>query len=716
MTIGKRKGFASKGVGDSGSHTGSKFGGSLSKNDHFYLQEAFGMTSDPGEAPPPPAGLTATGGLISDYSTPTKDYRCHTFTASGALAVTALSTAPTVPNALDYVIIAGGGGGAGYGPSYNAGSVGSQTVFDPGGTPIATAGGGYGNDYPAGTGGPGGSGGGSGGAGPGGGTGGTGTAGQGYGGGNGIFYPPNYYRGGAGGGAGGAGEPSGGSGQSSARTRDNQRGGIGKISTIQTGKDRGYAGGGSAGGRYSAEGAGYEVEYYASPTDGKVPYGGGGGGSGHRGNFGVANTGGGGGGGTAGGAGCGGGGAGGYKSTMPEGPGGPSPTAASPLTATVKSYAVVIGAGGAGSNAPTQNNARAGGGYGGSGVVMIRYELNNVGENSPTMNKASGGVVTQYGGKTIHTFINSGILKTTKSLGTVEYVVLGGGGGGGNGGNDEGSGGGGAGGYVTGSTPIDTGQSISITVGSGGLGGFYPPGATIATSGTPSTAGFPAGTVTGWGGGFGAGGHGTTYVGSGGSGGGGGYVSNTGGSGQRETGPTNPTTPAAAPSNTGNAGGNFQSPGAGAGGGGAGAVGANGSPTKAGTGGLGVAIPATFQNPNGIFGIGYAGPGQTGPTGKFWVAGGGGGGFFPGNAETAGLGGGVPDDYRSPGAPADTGYLYLSSWAGAGKGGSTPGPYGGQVITGYNAKANSGSGGGGTCQDADGYNGGSGLVLIAYPS
>ena len=691
-------------------------GGSFDRESLAWLAQKGTLYGDPGAAPPPPQGITATGGLVSDYQTPTNAYRCHTFTATGTFEVTALSNEPTVPNALDYVLISGGGGGAGYGPSYGDGSNGSTTEFDPGGTPVSTTGGGGGNDYPNGTGADGGSGGGGGGAGGGGSTGGSGTAGEGYPGGAGNFQPPNYYRGAGGGGAGGAGEDSGGPGQSSAQTRDHMRGGIGKISTIQTGRDRGYAGGGSAGGRYSAEGCGYEVEYYDSPTDGQVPYGGGGGGSRMRGYFGVANTGGGGGGGTQGGAGCGGGGAGGYKSTMPEGPGGPSPTADTQITATVKSYAVVIGGGGAGSNGPTVDPKNGGGGSGGSGVVMVRYELNNKGENHPAQAKASGGIITQYGGKTIHTFINSGTLTTEYNLGTVEYVVLGGGGGGGNGGNNEGSGGGGAGGYVTGTTPIDSGQSVSITVGSGGLGGFYPPGATIATSGTPSTAAFPAGTVTGWGGGFGAGGHGTTYVGSGGSGGGGGYVSNSGGKGQSETGPTNPADPAAAPSNSGNDGGDFLAPGQGGGGGGAGGAGADASPTTAGTGGLGVEIPSTFQNPDAVYGIGYAGPGQEGPAGKYWVAGGGGGGFYPGDRPTTGLGGGAPDDYRTPGPPGDTGYLWGSSWAGAGKGGNTPGPFVGQVMTGYNAKVNSGSGGGGTCQQADGYNGGSGLVLIAYTS
>ena len=45
MTKGKRKGATAKGAGKT---TGENFGGSLSRNDHFYLQQAFGMVFDPG--------------------------------------------------------------------------------------------------------------------------------------------------------------------------------------------------------------------------------------------------------------------------------------------------------------------------------------------------------------------------------------------------------------------------------------------------------------------------------------------------------------------------------------------------------------------------------------------------------------------------------------------------------------------------------------------
>ena len=65
-------------------------------------------------------------------------------------------------------------------------------------------------------------------------------------------------------------------------------------------------------------------------------------------------------------------------------------------------------------------------GSGGSGIVIIRYQ---VGQQSV---KATGGTVSYAGGKTIHTFTNSGTFTVTSpSLTSVETLVIGGGGGGG---------------------------------------------------------------------------------------------------------------------------------------------------------------------------------------------------------------------------------------------------------------------------------------------
>ena len=61
-----------------------------------------------------PGGHTATGGVISDYNTPTGDiYRAHIFTATGTFDVSALSTSYAAN--VEYVVVAGGGGGFGGG-------------------------------------------------------------------------------------------------------------------------------------------------------------------------------------------------------------------------------------------------------------------------------------------------------------------------------------------------------------------------------------------------------------------------------------------------------------------------------------------------------------------------------------------------------------------------------------------------------------------------
>ena len=80
------------------------------------------------------------------------------------------------------------------------------------------------------------------------------------------------------------------------------------------------------------------------------------------------------------------------------------------------------------------------------------------------------------------------------------------------------------------------------------------------------------------------------------------------------------------------------------------------------------------------------------------VAGGGGGGTYDGSSGTEGKGGGGPN--------------LSTPYAGAGKGGYRTGPGG------ESARANSGSGagGGGGGNSSPGANGGSGIVIIAYPT
>ena len=55
------------------------------------------------------SGLTATGGVISDYTDGPAVYRAHIFTSSGTFDVTAPGNYPAD---VEYLVVAGGGGGA----------------------------------------------------------------------------------------------------------------------------------------------------------------------------------------------------------------------------------------------------------------------------------------------------------------------------------------------------------------------------------------------------------------------------------------------------------------------------------------------------------------------------------------------------------------------------------------------------------------------------
>ena len=76
-----------------------------------FLQEYFNRSGNVFNAPgAAPQGISATGGVISDYTVSNTVYRAHIFTSSGALNVTA--TAATLPNSIEFVQVGGGGGGA----------------------------------------------------------------------------------------------------------------------------------------------------------------------------------------------------------------------------------------------------------------------------------------------------------------------------------------------------------------------------------------------------------------------------------------------------------------------------------------------------------------------------------------------------------------------------------------------------------------------------
>ena len=336
------------------------------------------------------------------------------------------------------------------------------------------------------------------------------------------------------------------------------------------------------------------------------------------------------------------------------------------------------------------------GANGGSGIVIVRYQI--AGQQQLTTAKATGGNITEYGGKVFHTFLKSGTFTVTDaSPVTVDHVIIAGGGGGG---SRYHGGGGGAGGVKT-SIPgimpaadsqvtVDPGapNAVSVTVGGGGRGGrtVFPNGQEAGVSGSNSTFG-PLTAIGGGGAGYYPG-TGQTAGGSGGGAGGGG---GTGGG-----------TPDPTQGNPGGAGG----PGGwagGGGGGGAGGAGENGqsvgSPgpgSVGGDGGLGIQLPAAYRDP--AQSIGYPGP-----SGTHWFAGGGGGSTGDATA-------GAPVRGRGGSGPAGGG-----TYAGAGDGGNGAGQA---------AESNSGSGGGGAerygpiapGEGNPGGHGGSGIVIISYPT
>lgn len=93
----------------------------------------------------------------------------------------------------------------------------------------------------------------------------------------------------------------------------------------------------------------------------------------------------------------------------------------------------------------------------------------------PGITYATGGTITQTGGRTFHTFTSNGTFQILASVGTVEVMAIGGGGGGGS----YSGGGGGAGNLVVVTSALAVG-SYTVTVGPGGAGG---------TTGAPGSAG-----------------------------------------------------------------------------------------------------------------------------------------------------------------------------------------------------------------------------------
>ena len=111
-------------------------GGILDLFSGGYFQRTGNMPNAPGIIP---TGLTATGGVISDYIDGPAVYRAHVFTSTGTFTVSALSTNPALPSSVEYLVVAGGGGG---GPDHGGGGGAGGFRTAPG-FPVSTSPGAY---------------------------------------------------------------------------------------------------------------------------------------------------------------------------------------------------------------------------------------------------------------------------------------------------------------------------------------------------------------------------------------------------------------------------------------------------------------------------------------------------------------------------------------------------------------------------------------------
>ena len=664
--VNRRIGKSSETAGSTADGTG---GGVLDAFIHEYFQRSGNVPSSPGVL----GGIEATGGIISDYTVSGTTYRAHVFTSSGTFTVSEIGT---LGNTVDYLVVGGGGaGGNAHGSNATGGGGAGGLRTNMPACPYAQA------AYPISTAAP-------------------------YtvivGGGGVCDVEPGYSRAGTHSeiyptpGASGSGIYASG-------------GGAGSTSTFTPDPE---ASGGSGGGEDTYDPGNLIGSTVASPdsrsptTQGFAggsatpsPYiGGGGGGAGEAGNTDGQGYGG-----------------DGLQILIAEPPATPAPTR------TVGADGGYFAGGGGGNHGPSSSpgtskpgglgggggNSNPGGGrgtyatggggggsfsatpgdklgQGGSGIVVIRYKI------AETLTaKATGGVVSFYGGKTIHTFTSSGTFNVTSGPFTAEMMIVAGGASGGAAQGSWSGAGGGAGGvvYHPGISVAD--GPYAVTVGGGGASVALPPSTySPGKQGSNSSVSLPT-TYTASGGGYGGGGPNPPSSGNNGGSGGGGTYTGTGGNSQQ---------PASNPGATeyGYAGGDGGDRGAG-GGGGAGGAGENGGPgnpvSPAGYGGTGIQLPTTFRDPASTVGA-------PGPSGSYWIAGGGGGG---GKNSAGGTGGG-------PGGP----------YAGGGSGGGPPQPQ----KSGYNGVQNTGGGGGGL-GGVDGQNpatdklsgaGGSGIVLIAYPT
>ena len=705
--LGRRIGLSQdKGNSTPGSADGAVGGGILDLITHEYFnrqEKIFNESTVLSE------GISATGGVISDYTVGSDVYRAHIFTSSGTFSVTGLGD---FGSNVQYLVVAGGGGGGGNvgggggaggyrtnlpgSPGDHTTSVAYPVSASPGDYTVTVGGGGVGgintNQTPDGS--------------------------------DSVFGTITALRGGGGGartpgsnpvnpgraggsGGGGAGAESGTipGGASTAVTTPSpwpgpatqgKAGGAGAVDPQPAaGGGGGGAGGagtnGETGGAYGGNGgAGLPSVIAYGPTN-AITYAGGGGGGVHPPSPGTS----------GGSGGTGGGGAG------------------SDNTEDGNNATYSTGGGGGGGS-----NGRVGG-NGASGIVVVRYQIGTI-----QAAKATGGYVSFYNGKTIHTFFSSGSFVTPGTFNeTCEYVAIGGGGSGG--GRNFRGGGGGAGAYHHNSVPIDNtgpGNPVSTTITIGGGGSYVSPeGPGGNGAATTLGTGF---SVTAAGGGMGGGYEDPRAGIAGGSGGGaGGYPGGSDGAAGDDPGPaTGDAFPGTANDNTPSNGWGYRGGGRGSegrqqggGGGGAGGQGipsdSGDYPSTYGRGGPGVQLPTTFRDPRST-------PGGTGGTSPSTPQSGGGLGYQnPSGTSWYVGGGGNGGGYSKPTGVNPSVETFVPA-GGGGTGaingpGNSPEPEHPVRVTGWPGAVNSGSGGGGSSPQYDNLgpgHGGSGLVLIAYPT
>jgi hypothetical protein len=301
------------------------------------------------------------------------------------------------------------------------------------------------------------------------------------------------------------------------------------------------------------------------------------------------------------------------------------------------------------------------------------YGISNSSTQNTTTPLASGGdVITTDGSYWYHAFKYSGSFTPLKNLTADVLVVAGGGGGGYNTG-----GGGGAGGLRALSTQaLTSATNYTCTIGAGGVSGASNGNDRGGLGGNSSIAGTGLTTISASGGG-GGGGASTKAGQAGGSGGG----ASRGGSGAASGGSGNAGSYSPVEGYKGGDTSNIGNGGNSGGGGGAGTAAANVSSSNSTAGGIGAT--SSLINAMALATV----TGVLDST-NYYYAGGGGGGNYQGSAGAGGIGGGgagAPDGSAGSAGTANTG--------GGGGGGN-------------NNNSPSGA--------ANGYQGGSGIIIVRY--